>query len=78
LHLFVADGRRGQGIGRNLIGAAQAHARATGAIRLTIGTSPSNPSAAQTYRAMGWDEVTVSTGPRFQIGFWTHPVGGGS
>jgi GNAT superfamily N-acetyltransferase len=68
LHLFVVDGLRGRGIGRNLIGAAQAHARATGAIRLTIGTSPDNPGAAQAYRAMGWDEITSTPGPRFQIG----------
>ncbi|MCG3268995.1 GNAT family N-acetyltransferase [Yoonia sp. I 8.24] len=67
LHLFVVEGWCGQGIGRRLIAAAQSHARATGAIRLTIGTSPNNTSAAQAYRAMGWDEITATAGPRFQI-----------
>ncbi|MDO6589256.1 hypothetical protein DS901_03610 [Loktanella sp. D2R18] len=67
LHLFVIAGRRSQGIGRRLIAAAQSHAQATGAIRLTIGTAPNNASAAQAYRAMGWDEITATAGPRFQI-----------
>ena len=67
LHLYVADGLRGQGIGRQLIAAAQSHARRFGATRLTIGTSPDNPGAAQAYRAMGWDEITAHPGPRFQI-----------
>ena len=68
LHLFVVGGRRGQGIGRKLIRSAQTHARKTQAARLTIGTSPRNPDAAAAYRAMGWDEITGATGPRFQIG----------
>ncbi len=46
LHLFVVAGRRGQGIGRRLIAAAQSHARATGATRMTIGTAPNNTEAA--------------------------------
>jgi GNAT superfamily N-acetyltransferase len=67
LHLYVKEHMRARGIGRRLIAAAQDHARAQSATRLTIGTSPDNPGAAAAYRAMGWDEITSQPGPRFQI-----------
>ncbi|SFR34089.1 Acetyltransferase (GNAT) family protein [Yoonia tamlensis] len=69
LHLFVQAQRRRQGIGRQLVAAAQTHARKTHAARLTIGTAPDNPQAAAAYRAMGWDEITTQPGPRFTIAF---------
>lgn len=65
--LFVTEPMRGRGIGRQLIAAAVAHARDTGASKLTIGTSATNPGAAAAYRAMGLQEMTHSPGPRFQI-----------
>lgn len=66
-HLFVEEPLRGRGIGRMLIGAAQAHATATGACRLVIGTAPDNAAAAATYRAMGLAEITQMPGPRFEV-----------
>ena len=65
-HLYVEERFRGQGIGSKLIAAARDHARAVGACRLVIGTSLDNPRAAETYRKMGFDEITV-TGARFRI-----------
>lgn len=66
-HLFVSEAYRGHGIGRALIAAAKDHANALGAARLTIGTSPDNPSAAAAYRAMSLHELTNQSGPRFSV-----------
>ncbi|WP_108815341.1 GNAT family N-acetyltransferase [Loktanella sp. Alg231-35] len=66
-HLFVEEPMRGRGVGTALIDAAQVHARQIGACRLVIGTSPVNPGAAATYRAMGLSEITTAPGPRFEI-----------
>ncbi|PUB12082.1 acetyltransferase (GNAT) family protein [Yoonia sediminilitoris] len=59
-HLFVEEAQRGQGLGRALIDAAKGFADGQGVVRLTIGTSPDNPSAAGTYRAMALDEIASS------------------
>ena len=66
-HLFVAEDMRGRGVGKALIGSAKDYAAQSGACRLTIGTSPANPSAATAYRAMGHAEITTAPGPRFEI-----------
>ena len=71
-HLFVEEAMRGRGIGRQLIKAAIGIAHDHHASRLTIGTSPNNPSAAAAYRAMGLDEITKPQGARFSIPLSPH------
>ncbi len=66
-HLFVEEPLRGHGIGTALIKAARDHATAQSACRLTIGTAPDNPGAAAAYRAMGFEELSGASGPRFSI-----------
>lgn len=65
-HLYVAENRRGQGVGRALIAAARDIAQSTGCFRLTIGTDPDNTAAQAAYEAMGWDPIT-GAGPRYQM-----------
>lgn len=66
-HLFVQEPMRGRGIGKALIETARSYAVTHAASRLVIGTSPVNPGAAATYRAMGLTEVTSTPGARFEI-----------
>ncbi len=66
-HLFVEEPMRGRGIGKALIAAAREEATRSQACRLTIGTAPDNPGAAAAYRAIGLEEITKPSGPRFNI-----------
>ena len=66
-HLFVEEPQRGCGIGKSLIGQTQDYARQVHADKLVIGTSPANPNAARAYSAMGFAEITMQPGPRFEI-----------
>ena len=52
--LFVAPEARRTGAGRALLQAAEAHARAAGAVRLTLSTAIDNESAQQLYEANGY------------------------
>lgn len=65
-HLFVADGHRGKGLGKALITAAKAHARKSGAVYLTVGTTTDNKAAQDYYLSQG-AEVSAPANPRF---FW--------
>lgn len=55
-HLFVAPGARCAGIGRRLIRAAEAEARAQGCVRLVVGTHPDNHRAQSYYRMLGFTD----------------------
>lgn len=63
-HLYVAPNARGLGIGRALIDAATTRARATGAVKLTVGTDPANTKAQAFYRHLGLAQ-SCAPGPRF-------------
>ena len=65
-HLFVRAPLRGQGIGRALITAVAALARAEGAEMLLIGALASNLGAQAAYHAMGLPQLPAA-GPRFQV-----------
>jgi GNAT superfamily N-acetyltransferase len=52
--LFVAADARGQGVGRDLLQAAAAHARARGAVRMVLSTAHDNLTAQRLYEAQGW------------------------
>jgi ribosomal protein S18 acetylase RimI-like enzyme len=60
--LFVAEGARRHGAGRALMRAAQAHALATGAVRLDLTTARTNTRAQALYESLGWrrDEVFLT------------------
>jgi ribosomal protein S18 acetylase RimI-like enzyme len=60
--LFVAEGGRRRGTGRALMLAAQAHARAAGAVRLDLTTARTNTRAQALYESLGWrrDEVFLT------------------
>lgn len=65
-HIFVDEGARGKGVGRALIDAALECAKSAGARYLTVGTHPDNVIAQNIYRAVGFEEISVS-GPRFRM-----------
>ncbi len=61
--ITVADGRRGHGLGRALLGAAEHLAAAHGADRLRLEVRPDNRNALRLYQAAGYGEIGVR--PRF-------------
>ncbi len=65
-HLFVSETARGEGVGRALIEASIKAVKSLGCRYMTVGTHPDNASAAQVYRAAGFDELPAR-GPRFRI-----------
>ena len=52
--LFVAPGSRGTGAGVALLEAAKSHARAAGALRLSLRTAHDNARAQGVYERNGW------------------------
>jgi len=52
--LFVLPARRRTGVGSALLRAATEHARALGAVRVTLNTDIGNTSAQAVYEARGW------------------------
>jgi GNAT superfamily N-acetyltransferase len=52
--LYVAADARGRGVGRALLQAAAAHARASGAVRMVLSTAHDNLTAQRLYQALGW------------------------
>ena len=65
-HLFVVETARGSGVGRALIDASIAHAKAQECRYLTVGTHPDNRAAQAVYRAAGFEDLPVS-GARFRM-----------
>lgn len=57
--LFVSSDARKSGAGRQLMLAAESHARATGAVRLDLTTAKDNLRAQSVYESLDWirDEV---------------------
>ena len=60
--LFVDDGVRRTGMGRQLMLAAQAFAREAGAVRLDLGTARTNTRAQALYESLGWRRDDVFLG----------------
>jgi ribosomal protein S18 acetylase RimI-like enzyme len=54
--LFVADAARRSGAGRALMLAAQAFARAAGALRIDLSTAHTNARAQALYESLGWQQ----------------------
>ena len=52
--LYVAEQARGSGAAQALMEAARAHARFTGAIRLTLSTAITNKRAQRVYESLGY------------------------
>ena len=52
--LFVDAARRRTGVGSRLLDAAVEHARALGAVRVTLNTDVANTTAQALYEASGW------------------------
>ena len=52
--LFVAPSHRRSGVGSALLQAATDHARALGAVRVSLNTDVANTTAQATYEARGW------------------------
>ena len=57
--LFVDDGARRGGVGRQLMLAAQAFAREAGAVRLDLSTARTNAKAQALYESLGWQRDDV-------------------
>ena len=57
--LFVVAEGRGQGIATALLDAACCHARAAGAIRLSLSTAVDNHAAQALYEGAGWKRDTA-------------------
>ena len=60
--LFVAPAARQQGVGRALLLAAEATARAQGKVRMDLTTAKTNHAAQSLYESLGWvrDEVFLT------------------
>jgi ribosomal protein S18 acetylase RimI-like enzyme len=60
--LFVDDGVRRAGVGRQLMRAAQDFAREAGAVRLDLSTARTNARAQALYESLGWrrDDVYLT------------------
>ena len=65
-HMYVAEGLRGRGVGRQLVDAAADVGRALGCTYLFIGTAPDNIAAQDAYLACGFARW-ADGGPRFRL-----------
>ena len=52
--LFVASAQRRQGLGRDLLLAANEHAKAVGVVRMELATAVTNHQAQALYESLGW------------------------
>jgi len=67
--LAVLPAARGRGIGRALLGAAEAHARASGCCKLTLEVQEDNTPARALYARSGFRDVTYgASGPTRFLG----------
>lgn len=65
-HMYVAEGLRGRGVGRQLVDAAANVGRALGCSYMFIGTAPDNIVAQDAYLACGFARW-ADGGPRFRL-----------
>ena len=68
--LMLAPEARGRGLGRALLGAVEAHARAGGAHSIWAGISAENPSGRTFHAACGFAEVARLPEVGFKFGRW--------
>jgi ribosomal protein S18 acetylase RimI-like enzyme len=74
--LAVVPGRRGKGVGRALLTAAEAHAGELGCCKLTLEVQDDNTPARQLYERFGFRNVVYGdSGP---TRFLSKPVGQGA
>jgi GNAT superfamily N-acetyltransferase len=64
-HVVVDPGRRGEGLGRAIMGAIAARLRAAGCVRWCLNVKPDNEAALRLYRAVGMTSQYTSTAFRF-------------
>ena len=57
--VFVAQGHRGEGIGKALLNHAQAYAREKGVSEMMIGVLASNKQARSLYESLGFEEFAI-------------------
>lgn len=65
-HVYVTPDQRGTGVGRALITAAAAYAKAHDCRYIMVGTTPDNTAAQAAYVACGFD-ASVNTPNRFRM-----------
>ena len=58
--LAVRPDQRGRGVGRALLSAVEAHAKATGCCKLTLEVLENNPRALRAYQAFGFNPASYS------------------
>lgn len=68
--IVLAPGTRGKGIGRALMAAAEAHARAAGVGSLWAGVSGENPDGVSFHARLGYEEVVRLPKVGFKFGRW--------
>ena len=78
-HAYVSDlvvlpEHRGQGLGRQLLAAAEAHARTLGTQRLDIGVLWKNPAAARLYRNFGFTDFRIQLRKRLDERLTSGPL----
>lgn len=66
--VILADRARGQGIGRGLMQAIEAHAAARGVHSMIAGVSGENPAGIAFHRALGYRTVAVLPSVGFKFG----------
>jgi phosphinothricin acetyltransferase len=68
--ITIAPEARGQGVGRGLMAALEAQARAAGVHALWAGVSAENPPGVAFHRAIGFRQVAVLEQVGFKFGRW--------
>jgi len=72
--ILLAPQVRGQGVGRPLMGAIEAHARSVGAHSMIAVVSAENPAGVAFHSAIGFQQVAVLPQVGFKFGRWMDAV----